>query len=148
MHCIFCRFALGQGQQHANGLPFLILRETTDTLTFLSAYQPKTTAGHILVIPKKHSHYLEEIEEKARHVLIDEIVFISALVRSLHPASNILLNNGREAGQHEPHVHFHVIPREIDDHLVVDSEPGSPLSEAEFFSLHQQYSKLLNSVLS
>ncbi len=144
MNCKFCLFVSGEEKQHTNGLPFLPLRETSHTLAFLSAYQADTTTGHIIVIPKHHTRYLEELAQDDRHALIDELVFLSGVVRAVHPASNILLNNGQEAGQHEPHLHFHVIPRELNDHLVVDSEPGSVVSGQEFLTLHQRYSALVN----
>ncbi len=144
MKCTFCDFASGKNTEHSNGLPFLVLRETERTLTFLSADQPDEPAGHLLVIPKKHSRYLEDVDVLTRHEIMDGVVLMSQLVRSIHPASNILLNNGREAGQHEPHVHFHIIPRERRDHLVVDSVPGSILSNTDYKALHGQFVKLLS----
>lgn len=146
MDCKFCQFASDGPREHVNGLPFLVLRETALTLAFLSAYQSATTTGHIIVIPKKHSEYLEELDAATRHALIDEAILVSGLVRSVHPASNILVNNGPEAGQHEPHVHFHVIPREMNDHVVVDSEPGSVMSGEDYTALHAQYARLAEDI--
>lgn len=148
INCKFCRFASGEAREHANGLPFLVLRETPLTLAFLSAYQSTRTTGHIIVIPKNHVEYLEELDAETRHALIDEAILLSGLVRTDHPASNILVNNGREAGQHEPHVHFHVIPREMNDHVVVDSEPGSVMDGENYAALHAQYAQLVEDINS
>ncbi len=32
-------------------------------------------------------------------------------------ATNIIINNGKEAGQEVPHLHIHIIPRYSDDNL-------------------------------
>jgi histidine triad (HIT) family protein len=69
--------------------------------------------GAMLVIPRKHRESILDIESR-------EIESVYRLAREVaHAAAkafgaqgmNIFQNNGRQAGQHEPHFHVHVVPR-------------------------------------
>jgi histidine triad (HIT) family protein len=76
-------------------------------------------AGHALVVPKRPVERLEDLppEEAA-----DCARVLGGLARRICRATgatgyNILQNNGRDAGQEVPHVHFHIIPRKPGDGL-------------------------------
>lgn len=72
------------------------------------------SAGHALVIPKRHVARLDELER-------DEYLELWSLVdrvrRSLAHADgfNVGVNDGESAGQTVSHVHVHVIPRRAGD---------------------------------
>lgn len=69
--------------------------------------------GHCLVIPKCNVATIEELDDyKLSHIFkISKVV--SANLRKVLKAdsTNIMINNGKEAGQEVPHVHIHIIPR-------------------------------------
>ena len=75
------------------------------------------SAGHRLVIPRRHVERLEELAD-------DEWDAVFALVRAESrrlagdpevDAVNIGVNSGRAAGQTVAHAHVHVIPRRCGD---------------------------------
>lgn len=73
--------------------------------------------GHTILMPKKHFRIIEEIPED----VISSMYLISnkistALFESLNiHGTNILINNGPEAGQIHPHFMIHIIPRTEND---------------------------------
>lgn len=75
------------------------------------------TEGHILIIPKRHV-------ERYEMLLEEEITQIYQLMKKVHQTSQrvnesfsylILQKNGVEVGQTVPHVHFHYVPRKINE---------------------------------
>ena len=69
--------------------------------------------GHVLLIPREHTKYIEELSEKtAQNLLKNLIKIVSPIQRAMNSTdSNITINNGPNAGQIIPHVHIHIIPR-------------------------------------
>ncbi len=72
--------------------------------------------GHTLVIPKERKAYLHELSDGAAAEIGRVLPRIARAVMSVTDATayNVLQNNGAEAHQAVPHVHFHVIPRFAD----------------------------------
>lgn len=106
--CIFCRIAKGQ-------IPSVRVFENDQVLSFLDIHP--INDGHTLVIPKVHAGSLSECDDRA-------LVELMRVTKSLAPAIvkatgsegyNLLCNNGRAAGQLVDHVHFHIIPRRLND---------------------------------
>lgn len=69
--------------------------------------------GHTLVIPKRPAETLDQLDE-ASSAAIGRV--LPRLCRAVQRATgagsyNVLQNNGAEAHQAVPHVHFHIIPR-------------------------------------
>ena len=81
------------------------------TLAFLDI--APVADGHVLLIPKKHTKYIEELPaEDAEHLMKTLIKLVPPIQRAMGATdSNIGLNNGPNAGQIIPHVHIHIIPR-------------------------------------
>lgn len=136
MPCIFCDFVNGKRKIQRNDLPFLILHETSNTLSFLSMSFPEKEDGHVLVIPKKHFTYIEDIPVSIQHELIDHVVLITKALRKTHEGCNILLNDGRSAGQCVFHVHYHIIPRDKDDEIKIEIWKSKKPSLTDFKKLH------------
>ena len=75
--------------------------------------------GHCLIVPRKHSQTLLEMGEDDLMATIKAAKKIArALSLSFGNGSfNIVMNNGKEAGQLVNHAHIHIIPRFQKDRL-------------------------------
>ncbi len=141
MHCIFCDFVSGRRKRHKNRFPFKKLHETKSVVAFLSVDFPATENGHTIVIPKRHFKLLEKVPGKILAELMEEIKLISRVLMRSNGGVNVLLNNGRCAGQKVPHVHFHVIPRNTGDHIDVEHFRRKRMSLIDFERLHKELKK-------
>jgi histidine triad (HIT) family protein len=83
------------------------------------------TAGHIIVTTKEHYPIIENIpDELISHVFkiankLSTITFESLGAQG----TNILVNNGLDAGQKFPHMVVHIIPRRENDNLNLSWQP-------------------------
>lgn len=102
--CIFCQIVAGDIPSHT-------VYEDDSTFAFLDVNP--LARGHTLVIPKTHHERLNDMDGAEAAdvfaVLSDLAPAVEAAVDA--PASTIAVNNGEEAGQEVPHVHFHVVPQ-------------------------------------
>ena len=75
------------------------------------------SAGHTLVIPKRHVASFFDCSEEERVELMNALEAVKRdLDRTLNPNGyNIGINDGAAAGQTVPHVHIHLIPRYTGD---------------------------------
>jgi histidine triad (HIT) family protein len=107
-HCIFCKIVQGQ-------IPSARVLETDQAIALLDIHP--VNPGHTLLVPRSHHAHLGELpEEIAAHAGS----LLPRLCRAVRTATgadglNVIVNNGRSAGQTIDHVHWHVIPRFRDD---------------------------------
>src|SRR2546428_13240389 len=69
--------------------------------------------GHVLVIPKAHAAYIEDLPPAAIGPILEASKEISRALRTSGircEAVSFYLANGKEAGQEVFHTHMHVIP--------------------------------------
>lgn len=96
-------------------IPSYTVYEDETTYAFLDVNP--LAPGHTLVIPKQPYERLNDMPpEEAADVfgVLSKIVpAVEAAVGA--DASTVAVNNGEEAGQEVPHVHWHIIPRFADD---------------------------------
>ena len=97
-----------------------VFRETKNTVTFLS--NPSLVKGHALVVPKKHYENISDIPQKIRHELIDEASAVQRLLvtKLKYPGCDISQHNTPFVPENRlkvHHIHFHVIPRCLDDDI-------------------------------
>jgi diadenosine tetraphosphate (Ap4A) HIT family hydrolase len=89
--------------------------ESKDSLAILDAFP--LTAGHTLVIPRRHVLSVFELPEEQ----LQDLVAVVAKVRKVLKAKynpdgfNIGTNDGVAAGQTVAHAHIHIIPRSKGD---------------------------------
>ena len=109
--CIFCAIAAGKA-------PAVVVHEDEHTVAFMDINP--ANKGHVLVIPKRHSRDLFEVEtEDALHVMRTVQRVARAVDKALRPDGiNLIQANRRAAFQSVYHFHMHVIPRWFDDGLV------------------------------
>ena len=108
--CIFCKIIDGK-------IPAAKIYEDNTVFSFLDIMP--ANKGHCLVVPKRHSVTLIEMSEDDLVATVKAAKKIaSALSLSFGNGSfNIVMNNGKEAGQLVNHAHIHIIPRFQKDRL-------------------------------
>ena len=107
--CIFCKIIEGK-------IPAAKIYEDDKVISFLDIMP--ANKGHCLIVPKKHSETLMEVSDEDLVAIIRAAKKMAkALSLSLGAAFNIVMNNGKEAGQVVGHSHVHVIPRFHKDRL-------------------------------
>ena len=143
MKCIFCGFAKGELKQNANGLPFMPLYETRSTLSFLSISIPRKEDAHIILIPKNHFESFAEIPERILKDLMKEAKGIVRMIRKSHGGCNILINDGKSAGQYIMHCHIHIIPRDKKDGIKIEVWKPRKISAATFRKLTEKLRRKL-----
>ena len=104
---------------------------------------PATEDGHLLVIPKKHFTYIEDLPKRILHELIEHVSIFSKVLRKTHQGCNILVNDGKSAGQHILHTHFHVIPRDKGDNIKIDVWKRKKMTKSEFIKLNKKIKNAL-----
>jgi len=108
--CIFCKIVNGK-------IPATKVYENSNVISFLDIMP--ANKGHCLVVPKKHYETLIDIsDDDLRNLIIAAKKITKALSLSIGNGSyNIIMNNGKEAGQLVDHAHIHIIPRFKGDRL-------------------------------
>jgi histidine triad (HIT) family protein len=105
-NCIFCKIVKGE-------VLCKKVYEDKDSIAFLDI-EP-INIGHTLVVPKKHFKNISEMSSDDLAKISPAITKISKAILKIADGLNINQNNNRIAGQLVEHVHFHLIPRYIDD---------------------------------
>jgi histidine triad (HIT) family protein len=108
--CVFCKIVEGK-------IPAAKVYEDSKVISFLDIMP--ANKGHCLVVPKIHAQNLMEMNDEDLSATIKAAKKIaSALSLSFGNGSfNIVMNNGKEAGQVVNHAHIHIIPRFQKDRL-------------------------------
>lgn len=98
-------------------IPAEIVYEDDDTLAFLDIKPIRV--GHTLVIPKKPSRNIFDMDDDTAAAFIKTIQKVARAVKETVGADgiNVGINNERAAGQIVFHTHAHIIPRSISDGL-------------------------------
>lgn len=102
--CIFCKIIREE-------IPCHKVYESDEILAFLDINPVNN--GHTLVIPKKHYENFHDVPDEVLCKMMRTAKKIApAIFESANAqAYNIMLSNGKIAGQEIPHAHFHIIPR-------------------------------------
>jgi histidine triad (HIT) family protein len=106
--CIFCKIIRGE-------MPSSKVFESEKVLALLDINP--VSKGHTLVIPKTHYVGFSEIPADLLTEMGKVLQKIGQAAKT-HLGSggfNVLLNNGRAAGQLIDHAHFHLVPRSVGD---------------------------------
>ena len=119
--CIFCAIVAGDA-------PAEILDSDEHTVSFMDINP--ATAGHALVIPKRHSADLIEIPaEDLERTIVAARRLAERMRETLAPDGfNVINACGAAAWQSVFHYHLHVVPRFADDPLELPwvPSPGDP----------------------
>ena len=134
--CIFCKIVAGD-------IPSLRVFENEHLVAFLDI--SPIAPGHTIVIPRGHYARLDDMPAEVARDLFASIPELSRAVRDGMGAEglNLLVNNGRVAGQVVDHVHVHLIPRREADGLGF-RWPASSYGEGEAESVREKIVSVLS----
>lgn len=99
--CIFCKIVKGE-------IPCYKIYEDNDFLAFLDAFP--LNKGHTLVIPKKHEHWVWDVENPGKYWEIS-----TKIAKALRKAFNPERITSFVLGEQVPHAHIWLVPRYEDD---------------------------------
>ena len=102
--CLFCKIIAGE-------IPSTKIYEDDDVFAFLDI--APVNPGHTLVIPKKHTPNLYEIDDAILCKVMNVVKTLSTTTKKALKADgiNLEMNNDAVAGQMIFHAHIHIIPR-------------------------------------
>lgn len=122
--CIFCKIVSGE-------VPSYTVYEDEKTLAFLDI--KPINIGHALVIPKNHVAKISSARDNDLIALALALKKVTgAMEKSLDIDNlNVFVNQGRDAGQLVPHLHYHITPRHKGDGIKFDV-PQRKLEKEEF----------------
>ncbi|MCB9498449.1 MAG: HIT family protein [Bacillales bacterium] len=101
--CIFCMIA-------SHEIPAKVIYEDDKFIAFLDLTQ--TTKGHTLVVPKKHSKNIYDLDkEDAKEILLVVQKVALMLKKAFNPIGINIINNNDKPLQSVDHFHIHLIPR-------------------------------------
>jgi histidine triad (HIT) family protein len=116
--CIFCEIVAGN-------LPISVIDETEDVLAFMDI-QP-VNPGHVLIIPKRHAPYLEDLDSRLGGGIFAMGMRVAAALRRCGvrcEGVNLFLADREAAGQEVFHAHLHVFPRFAGDGFGLKFSPN------------------------
>ena len=102
--CVFCKIVKGE-------LPRDLLLENENFVVFRCV--PPRTEGHVLVVPKKHCDNFMSLSAELYSGLLATVK--EAVDKIGCKDFNLVVNNGKNAGQVIEHFHLHILPRKEGD---------------------------------
>ncbi|NPA86341.1 MAG: HIT family protein [bacterium] len=103
MDCVFCRIVRGE-------LPCYKVYEDEHCVAFLDINP--VSKGHLLVVPKVHATKITELSPQQLCSLLAAVQLLAKKIEEkLTQHYNIVINQGKLAGQEIEHLHIHLIPR-------------------------------------
>lgn len=102
--CIFCEIIKGS-------IPSKTFFEDDEVIAFLDINP--TAKGHSLIVPKNHFNLIYDPSEDKIGKVFKSVSKVSKLIRDKLECDgfNLLVNQGKLAGQEVDHFHIHIIPR-------------------------------------
>jgi histidine triad (HIT) family protein len=130
--CIFCRIA-------NHDIPSIVISENNKVIAVMDINP--ATPGHILILPKTHIEDIYGMQSDIGSSIMDMAVSVARSIQSqLKPAGlNLIQSNGAAAGQVIFHYHMHLVPRYINDPVVLRfGHTGAPVPGASLEKIAAQ----------
>ena len=108
--CLFCSIVEFQAPQYR-------IYEDSSFIGILDINP--ASKGHVIIIPKKHYKFINEVEEDFS-IPIKKIT--NKIYDVLQADVSIIINNGEKAGQKLPHTSISIIPRYENDNIKIEWE--------------------------
>lgn len=111
--CLFCKIISGE-------VPSFTVYEDDLFKVILDRFP--AAPGHVLILPKKHYANIFELGEEEAREIYPLAQKIAKVIKEAVNADgiNIVQNNGDAAGQSVYHFHLHIVPRKIDDGVILN----------------------------
>jgi histidine triad (HIT) family protein len=137
-NCVFCKIIKGE-------LPSSKVYEDEHVIAFLDI--APINKGHTLVVPKAHSESITTVASEDQAAMMQVAPRIgAAMMRAVEAdAFNLILCNGKNAGQVVMHSHLHVIPRMANDGVRIPARSVEYDSEEEKAAIVAEACKRLDS---
>lgn len=115
-NCIFCKII-------GNEIPSATIYEDENFKVIMDI--SPAAKGHAIMIAKKHIPDIFELDiDTAKEAYVVASKVAKAMKDELHcDGINILQNNGEAAGQTVFHFHIHMVPRFINDSVIISWKP-------------------------
>jgi len=128
-NCVFCKIVSGK-------IPSSKVYEDNHVIAILDIMP--AAKGHCLIVPKKHFDDVASTPKVTIAAMMEASKKVGKSQSQALGATgyNLLVNNGKDAGQAVFHTHLHVIPRSKHDGLVIKWKPRR-YHEGEL-KLHQE----------
>jgi histidine triad (HIT) family protein len=99
--CAFCDYLSG-------ARPFTILHRGQDAAALVTREQ--RGVSHLLVVTTRHVPTILELENEEAHAVVDLVALAARAIDQVEqrPGIRVWQNNGVEAHQAIPHLHFHI----------------------------------------
>jgi len=133
---LFCQFIKKEKESP-------IIYEDEHTFVMLDARPATAKGGHSLVMPKKHYELLTDMPDKELAHVAATIKKVSKALLKYADGVNVLQNNKRPAGQFQPHVHFHIVPRYKNDGIRIEVWKPHNYTEGEIEKVVKKIQNLL-----
>lgn len=116
--CIFCAIAARQS-------PASVIYEDERAMVLLDLFPVRE--GHVLIIPRKHGQFVNDFDDDllghlmslARRTTVAQKAVAEKTGNLVIRGHNLIINDGKAANQHVPHLHLHVIPRQGGDSVAL-----------------------------
>lgn len=139
--CPFCA-SLSKTDDRTN----LIIKRFETCALFLCLHP--YNAGHVLIIPYKHTGEFAELSEKERHEMVDVMdQAISVLYKKLccnGVNAGINLGDGSAGGSIPEHLHMHVVPRFFGDTNFLPLMTSTRLITRDLMEVYDQLVEAFN----
>ncbi len=131
--CLFCKIVKGE-------IPSARVYEDKDVVAFLDIFP--FTKGHTIVVPVEHHEtFFDFPDDKMRNFFVVLKKLANRIKTNLNADGvNIVQNNFRAAGQVVFHMHYHIIPRWVNDNKPFIKQPKEQASQ-EYFTEMQKLIK-------
>lgn len=117
--CIFCQIASGRAAAS-------VVRREEAATAFMDIHP--VVPGHTLVVPNSHSNGVSGVNNEDGSALFSLARRVATALKGSEmkcEGTNLIIADGRVAGQTVFHTHMHVIPRHRGDGFAMKIDPGS-----------------------
>ncbi|MBO0589538.1 HIT family protein [Sporosarcina sp. E16_8] len=139
MECFGCKLANKQE-------PVYVVWEDDYVSCFLD-HEPYNE-GHILILPKKHVRYFDELDENSGNSIMKAAKLLSKVVKELFNPDGIIICQNGGSFDELTHFHMHVVPRYEGQNFADFYSEESEQVVVDEFGLSNTKRKIINAINS
>ncbi|ATP39663.1 HIT family protein [Solibacillus sp. R5-41] len=138
MNCIGCRLA--NKVEHV-----YVIYEDEFVCCFLD-HDP-FNEGHVLMLPKQHARFMDELDEKTAHALMESAKIVSKAINQLFKPDGITICQNGGIFDELKHFHMHVVPRYKGQNFAAfysEDEEGAIIGSTNLEETQRKFLAILN----